>query len=97
MPQGQDWHNGPATQARIAAREVVSLESGGAFGYDCGVKSDNWEAPGYGYPHGGISHSARLRSVDHGQDKELGGCRVRSIRMSDNMPSTTLKGTVGDS
>ena len=41
--QGQDWHDGAATQARIAAGEVISLESGGSFGYDCGLKSDNWE------------------------------------------------------
>ena len=27
--------------ARIVAREVVSLESSGALGYVCGVKSDN--------------------------------------------------------
>ena len=39
----QDWHDGAATQARIAAREAVSLESSGSFGYDCGVKSDTWE------------------------------------------------------
>ncbi len=39
-----------ATQARIAAREVVSLESGDSFGYDCGVKSDNWEIPGASGP-----------------------------------------------
>ena len=41
--QGQDCHDGVATHARIAAREVVSLESGRSFGYDCGLKSDNWE------------------------------------------------------
>ncbi len=35
--QGQDWHDGAATKAQIAAREVVSLESGGSFGYDCGL------------------------------------------------------------
>jgi len=43
--QVQDWHDAAAMQARIAARKVVSLESGGSFGYDCGVKSDNWEIP----------------------------------------------------
>jgi hypothetical protein len=46
-----EWRNGgiasdAATQARIAAREVVSLESSGSFGYVGGVKSDNWETPG---------------------------------------------------
>lgn len=30
-------------QARIAAREVISLESGVLFGYDCGLKSDERE------------------------------------------------------
>ncbi len=44
--QGQGWHDGAATQARIVAREVVSLESGGSLGYDLGLKSDNWEMPG---------------------------------------------------
>ena len=39
----QDWHVGAARQARITAREVVSFESSGSIGYDCGVKSDNWE------------------------------------------------------
>ncbi|MHC4696374.1 MAG: hypothetical protein ACYTFA_06505 [Planctomycetota bacterium] len=39
----QDWHDGAATQARIAAREVVSLESSGPFGYHCGLKSDSRE------------------------------------------------------
>jgi hypothetical protein len=41
--QGQDWHDGAATQTRIAAREVVSLESSGSFGYDRGLESDSWE------------------------------------------------------
>ena len=44
-PQGQDRHDGVATRARIAAREVVSFESSGSIGYDCGVKSDDWEMP----------------------------------------------------
>ena len=34
--QGQDWHGGAATQARIAAREVIAFESGGSPGYDGG-------------------------------------------------------------
>ena len=34
-----------ATQARIAASEVVSLETSGSFGYDCGLRSDNCEIP----------------------------------------------------
>ena len=41
--QGQDWHDGAAAQARIAAREIVSFESSGSFGYHCGLTSDNWE------------------------------------------------------
>ena len=32
-------------EARIAAREIVSLESSGSFGYDRGLESDNWEIP----------------------------------------------------
>ena len=30
---------------RIAASEVVSIESSGSFGYDFGVISENWEIP----------------------------------------------------
>ena len=36
---------GQATQERIAARKVLLLESSGSFGYDRGLKSDNWEIP----------------------------------------------------
>ena len=32
-----------ATHAPIAGSEVVSLESSGSFGYDCGVNPDRWE------------------------------------------------------
>ena len=30
---------------RFAAREVISLESSDSFGYNCNLKSDNWEIP----------------------------------------------------
>ncbi len=36
------------TQARIEAREVVSLESSGSFGYDCGLRLVKWEIPDKG-------------------------------------------------
>ncbi len=54
---------GTATQGRIAAREVVWLESSGSFGYDCGVKSDNWDIPVKRH-----RHSPQLKST-LGQDK----------------------------
>lgn len=41
--KGQDWHDEAGAQARITARDGVLLESSGSFGYECGVKSDNWE------------------------------------------------------
>ena len=42
-PGGIRGRSGTMEQARIAAREVVSLESSGSFGHNCDLKSDNWE------------------------------------------------------
>ena len=41
--RGQDCNDGAATQERIAARKGLLLESSGSFGYNRGLKSDNWE------------------------------------------------------
>ncbi len=49
--QGQDWHDGAATQARIAAREAVSLELGGSSGYDSGLRFNRWEMLAKCFPH----------------------------------------------
>ncbi len=43
--RGQDCNDGAATQERIAASKGLLLESSGSFGYDRGLKSDNWEIP----------------------------------------------------
>jgi hypothetical protein len=43
--RGQDCNDGAATQERIAARKGLLLESSGSFGYDRGLKPDNWEIP----------------------------------------------------
>ena len=41
--RGQDCNDGAATQERIAARRGLLLESSRSFGYNRGLKSDNWE------------------------------------------------------
>ena len=38
--QRHDWHTKAATQARIAAGKIISLESGGLIGYDFDLKPD---------------------------------------------------------
>ena len=43
--RGQKCNDGAATQERTAARKGHLLESGGSFGHDRGLRSDNWEMP----------------------------------------------------
>ena len=54
-----DRRGSTARRARIAAKEVISLESSGSFGSDSGLRFDGWEMS--------VAHGDALSRVLHPQ------------------------------
>ena len=70
--QGQDSFDGTSTQVRVTERGVVSLESSGPLGYDCGLLSDSWglSAP---YKEGRDSHETESRDEGNHRRPSVSG------------------------